>query len=469
MSGKENQSILLLIPLLFLLLLTACQDVAADGNSTAPSPIPATLTYATLSADSVDWDSIRIFNKTHPAIQIEVKDYSVYNEGEGSMHRGLERLLAEMTSGQIPDIFDFGGGSDSLGRLPYQQLVKKGYLEDLWPYIEKDPDLGRERLMEAPLKAAEVNGGLYMVFEKVWINTVLGPERLVGNRYSWTLDQLMDTFASMPEGATILQYFCDKKDIFRLSANVDNYIDWVTGQCNFDCDSFRSVLEFSNSFPLKFERPSNEDIDSEVINRIQSGLQMAEFVHLMNFTSIAHYEYIWGEDVSFVGYPTEDGSVGSQFYPYGGKLAMSSSCKNKEAAWELIRQVVLPKYHVTPKQVMETEISDREYLHIDLFGFPINCADFEVLKAYELSMPYSEEGAKIFAERGWVYDPTVTANQCERLLAFYNTIDKLIVDEPVIYNIVIDQCDAYFYGDRSLDDTIDQIQRRVTLYMNEIK
>ena len=54
-------------------------------------------------------------------------------------------------------------------------MALRGYLEDLWPYIENDPDLGREGVMEAPLKAAEVDGKLYTVFESVCINTLVGP------------------------------------------------------------------------------------------------------------------------------------------------------------------------------------------------------------------------------------------------------------------------------------------------------
>ena len=32
--------------------------------------------------------------------------------------------------------------------MPYRQLAQKGYLEDLWPYIENDPELGRGAVME---------------------------------------------------------------------------------------------------------------------------------------------------------------------------------------------------------------------------------------------------------------------------------------------------------------------------------
>ena len=69
-------------------------------------------------------------------------------------------------------------------------LAKRGYLEDLWPYIENDPELGRTSILEAPLKAAEVDGGLYMLFNRFSIQTVAGPIEVVGDQYSWNLDEL---------------------------------------------------------------------------------------------------------------------------------------------------------------------------------------------------------------------------------------------------------------------------------------
>lgn len=154
--------------------------------------------------------SIEKFNEIHTDVQIEIRDYS--DEG------GRERLQTELVLGKVPDIMElrcYGeDGKDLLKGvydvqhlpgsytgpeggyfMPYRQMVQKGYLEDLWPYIENDPDLGREAVLEAPLKAAEVNGGLYMLFERVEIFTLIGRESVVGARYSWTLD---DRWMPMP-------------------------------------------------------------------------------------------------------------------------------------------------------------------------------------------------------------------------------------------------------------------------------
>jgi len=380
---KRKTTVLLLAVLL--LALTACGEDSADKVQD-PDPAVTTLTYATLSAGNKTRTAINLFNKLNPDIHIELKDYSTYGE-DGSAYRGLEKLLSEMTAGQIPDIIDIGSG-DWAARVPYTQLIEKGYLEDLWPYIENDPDLGRESLMEAPLKAAEVNGGLYMVFGSVWINTLLAPERLVGDRYSWTREEMMELYAGMPENVTILDSYTTKDQMFYLQANMDDYIDWETRQCSFDSDGFRSLLEFSNSFPLEVERPSPEVLRDEQYQHIKSGLQMAETMQLFNFQTFPEREYIWGEKLSFIGFPTADGSIGSQFYPYRESLAMSSSCQNKEAAWKFMREVLLPDYDFTPEDVLKTERAERQYLNIELVGFPVNRADFEVLMAYNMSAPY---------------------------------------------------------------------------------
>ena len=43
------------------------------------------------------------------------------------------------------------------------------------------------------MKAAEINGGLYILFMEVRVNTIMGPESIVGDRYSWTLEELLGT------------------------------------------------------------------------------------------------------------------------------------------------------------------------------------------------------------------------------------------------------------------------------------
>ena len=57
----------------------------------------------------------------------------------------------------------------------------------------------------------------------------------------------------MPADSTILSCDSDRNDAFVYIACMclDNYVDWETGQCNFDNENFRSLIEFVRSFPEK--------------------------------------------------------------------------------------------------------------------------------------------------------------------------------------------------------------------------
>ena len=99
-------------------------------------------------------------------------DYSEFNT-QDDYEAGLKKLNTEIMSGSVPDILDTSG-------LPFQRFGQRGYLEDLWPFIENDPDLGREGVMEHVLEAASQEGKLYHLFDSFAIKTVAGAKNAVG-------------------------------------------------------------------------------------------------------------------------------------------------------------------------------------------------------------------------------------------------------------------------------------------------
>ena len=135
--------------------------------------------------------------------------------------------MTELALGWVPDIMEMyrtGGGDVSYDFyfnrdnsaddywMPYRQMVQKGYLENLWPYIENDPELGLDGVLLPPLKASEVNGGLYMLFGEVSVVTLMGAEHIIGERPGWTLDELLETFSTMSPDSTILRYNTTRED-----------------------------------------------------------------------------------------------------------------------------------------------------------------------------------------------------------------------------------------------------------------
>ena len=445
------------IPLLVLLLaaaLTACQ--AADDAEEEEEEAETTLIYAVLSKDGVDERAINQFNVRHrnAGVRIEVRYYLDEDGWDGK-----SRLLTEMASGRVPDIIDMGGSSG----LPYRQLVRRGYLEDLWPYINSDPYLNDGKLWDAPLKAAEVDGGLYIAFTEVCIHTVIGRESVVGTGFSWTVEDLMNAFAAMPDESSVLEYYLTKSDMFYylFRMNLDGFVDWKTGENHFDSETFRAALEFINSFPdsfpsLEFEG-GWEKAQEEVGDMVRHGQQMLSVQDIKSILDIQALDKVFArkEQVSLIGYPMEDGSAGSVFTIQGRTLAMSSTCQDKEAAWDFLRMAF------TKKTGIKTALNS--------YTFPVNRANFDNLVEVALRPPrYADgRGYRFFNGMVVVGVKRVKADVVNRFLDLCEHIDKVDLYDTSLYDIVWDACGLYFSGDKTLDETIEVIDNRVSLYVNE--
>ena len=479
--------------------------LTAKDRSEIPEKI--TLTYATMYLGQDERNRILDFNKNSTTHRIQVTDYSEYATDEDYM-AGITKLNAEILAGKVPDIL-------SVDSLPLRQYGAKGVLEDLWPYIDSDPELGREKLMDRVFAAAEQDGKLYQVFDSFSIQTIIGATDVVGENMGWTMQEFQDALASMPEGCSPFGVGSTKSGILStmLSQNLDSFVNWDTGECFFDGDNFKTALAFCDTFPLEFDYStyeySSEDSDT---TRIAEGRQMLTQAYLSDFRSFQRYEAMFGGTdalqhyylsynygpngytvevtdapvvdewggtnesnrvipgryVTFKGYPTEDGSCGSTFNISGG-LAMSSACADKETAWSFIRQLLLP------------EEEDNRYYR---WNFPVNKADFDKVAEEAMTAEYMTdgEGNPVLdldgnpieeSQGGWGWDDMMidiratSQSEYDQIMELYNAIDSVYSYDTKIFDIVTDVADSYFAGDRSLEDAASLIQNRVNTYVNE--
>ena len=125
-----------------------------------------------------------------------------------------------------------------------------------------------------------------------------------------------------------------------LAMNLDNFVNWDDGTCSFDSENLISLLEFCNTSPLEYDYNNEEYVDDAT--RVQNGQQMLMDLYLSDLADMQLYKAIFNGDFSFIGYPMEDGSVGSSFN-IGSGMAMSTTCKDKEGAWSFMRELLLPQ------------------------------------------------------------------------------------------------------------------------------
>ena len=449
------------LPLFFssvILLLAAC---SAGGQKAVLEADPGvtTLIYAQLSANGVNQEVLNKFNLEHKGeVQIEVRDYTKLSEGG---KQGVDLLMTEITAGRGPDIIELGTSGET-SQLSYRRLAEQGYLEDLWPYIEEDPGLGRgengllKGVLEAPLQAAKINGGLYAIFEKVQLHTLVGAKSVVGDHPGWTPEELLNIFAAMPDGSVILEDYHNWKDpsvkqrffTSLLYGFSDLFIDWEEGKCFFDGERFRSLLELTSCLPdqhdLERVCANQFEAQSEHFNRLRDGVVMLEDTGFGNMVEWrTRYDWFFGGS-SYVGYPVDDGSSGSYFEPVGIKLAMSSTCRNKEAAWLYMRQM----YYSLGKYGQGIDVGKMLYRR--------------ELRAAMTDLCYTRIGTEI------VQFPPLTRKEHARIQELCDSTARssLLVDQELV-DLVMEAAGPYFAGDKTLDETVRLIQSRAELYVNE--
>lgn len=426
----------------------------------------------TLATQYLSWnmrDGIINFNKSNDLYHIDVLDYSEYNTEE-DYSAGLTKLKAEILSGSVPDILD-------LSELPVGQFAARGILEDLYPYIEADPELSRGDLMENVLKAYETDGKLYQTLTSFSIFTAIGAESVVGDRTSWTVDEFQTALKNMQadhDGATAFDKYTTRDSILQLCLylDMDSFVDWSTGACSFDSPEFVKLLEFANSFPSEFDWENYEWTEGDDSwTRLMTGRQMLETTSVGSFNDLQIYDALFGGKSVCIGYPTSYGT-GNMFSVSGNTLAMSSKCADKDAAWQFLRQFFTESYQ-----------AGENYYY---WGFPTNKNAFEKKLKEAMTPEYmtdeygnfilDENGEKIELGSGGMSVAggsfefryhTVTEEEAAQLRALIASTSKAMNYDQSIYDIVQEQIAPYFDGQRSAADVAKLVQSKASLYVNE--
>lgn len=410
------------------------------------------LTLACMYTDYGIRSEVLKFNRSNPNYRIQIKDYSEYNTPD-DYTAGLTKLNTEIVSGLVPDLLD-------MTSLPYQQYVAKGVLEDLWPYIDADAEVGRDALMTEALQAMCVDGGLYEITPSFGVLTAIGQASKIGPEPGWTAADLQAAAAKYPNDL-LFQGFT-RMEILRncLYFNTDSYIDWQAGEAHFDTPEFISLLEFAKSFPEEIDWETYEYQDE--ISMMVQGKCLLVMGSLYSFEEVMLYNSALNGDLVYKGFPSQNG-IGASLFPTTA-LAITTTCADKDAAWSFMRTFL-------------TEESQNASYY---YGFPTNRAVFNEM-AENAMKEQSDDGmldgggvVMPYAARDyWLPDGTtmeikpLTQAQLDDFLSMVSQVSGIAGSNDQILNIVEEEATMFFAGQRSAQDTAGAIQNRVNLYVKE--
>lgn len=410
----------------------------ADASAVAQK---ATIVCGALVVDEELKDAVAAFNEKNNAYQIELRDY-------GEEEDPVMRMNADMASGNAPDMID-------LVDLPVQQYAAKGMLEDLTPYFDQDPELGLEDILDPVLDGMQIDGKLYYVTPYFQIITMAGRTEDVGEETGWTFDELKALLEKKGDGVRPF-YDENKWGILYsfLGHSITDFVDWETGECSFDSGQFQDILEICN-------KGTNEETDRSVnMYRLFRDRKILFFESTVSLADVFEHEKLYGEDINYIGYPNKD-KMGS-YFDFSFRIGMLANSGHKEGVWEFIRTFMTKEYQGGIMQRFEAPTRK-------------DCLDM-VIKKNTTTEPYTDEfgwnieplnGIESYEDGTEIEITPLSQAQVDKYLTLLNHTGKSSGYDEKILDIVFDEVEPYFAGEKSLEETTGIIQRRVQTYVNE--
>lgn len=409
------------------------------------------------------------FNKTDGSYRIEVADYSSYENP-------AEQINLDITAGKIPDIID-------VGYMPKELYIKKGFLADLYPFIEKDDEIKKEDFIDTVRTALEHDGKLYSLPVSFRIHAFAGPKKIFGSMEGWSYEDMEKIYNDMPEGSSFMynmtsEWFVENM----LSAQMDDFINYDTKEVKLDSEEFINMIEFSKNF--KDNKIDNSSDDSYIMSSggsggitvssndesyelIRKGKILLKSMEMYDFSDIQINEKLFKSQGGYnvLSYPSSDKNNKLSISSSGNCFAISEKCDNKEGAWNFLRRLYTYEFQKAAlsfsgfpirQDVMDKKIeyamATKEYTDDDgtkvtpVSNYSYNYGDFKITLK-----PYTKEQMDIFRS---ILDRIGTEMDFG---SSYNEIPKIIEEETK----------AFYSGDKTAKEAAEIIQSRVSIYINE--
>ena len=384
---------------------------------------------------------IMAFNQENNRYRITIKQYITHDEELSA----LSQLNTDILSGKMPDILLLDP------EMPLRSYISKGLLADVGKLMEEDEELDSGQFLENVLDAFRVNGTLYYVAPAFCVDTLVAKQSKTGDRTGWNQEEFFTVMAGLTEGTEMVSEtsrYTYLQDYMRVCGR--EYVDTDRGTCNFQSENFAEVLRFTATLPEQAERFEQEENSYD--SRYIEDKALLQPVTIRYVPDLAQQIYgCIGEDIAYVGYPSES-REGSCIRVCGMSFALSAGSDNLDGAWEFVRTFL-------------TEDFQRDELYgVNGSSLPIRQDIF----AERAQIAATQEGY-CFINGEFTPVPPMTQEQIDKAVDFIKGLHNMAFEDEVIMNIIYEEAESFFHGQRTAEDVAGLIRNRVQLYLSEGK
>lgn len=443
-SWKKLTSVICIVPML----LTACgapgakDKLSDDGQSGGKK----TVTISVMASNRFLEYAEQAYEQAHPDTNIVIKQYQEPQElgdnkvGIAMTQEDFEKYVntmnTEMLSGKGPDILLLSG-------LPVGKYVSKNLLANFYDLMKNDSEFKKDNYFQNIWKSLEINGGLYSMPLGASISLTQGNKKLLDQagvtvKQPWTWEDYIQASVQTKKklGDDIYATGNASGEFFLYNLVAEQYskfVDTANRKAHFESPLFRQYVEKIDSMiKNKIISKDNVDQDHVLFNKMQIG---------------GVSQYAMFKDALILRNPSMDQKNNLLGFNPSQNFAINGNSANKDEAWNFIKFLLSDEIQNSP----------------EMNGIPMNKTVYNKqfddvkteLKSGKITTNYGEVTTDMSPETLETFRPLI-----EQANSNMDTDNKIIT-------MLFDEMKPYFEGQKSLDESIQNLQSRVMTYLNE--
>lgn len=391
-----------------------------------------------ISYDEAFMSAVRIYNSQNSDSQIEVIDYgSEVDMGGTSSAQDWKKAITDFNlqvlSGKSPDIlFD----------IPYEyaeNYQKKGLLLDLSSLTESGRALAEDNYQANLLSLQKSESGIFHVGSGFRIKGFALPASMIEKINSWDGSDYEHWITQLPNQQKGFSYQGEKSQL--LASILEMELSAILNSNDtlaFNSESLKTALRFCQGSAQDGEF---DDWQSRVKNKEQS-LAYCEIGIPYHYRELSS---IWNEDIQSVGYPgSEHKAATASFFDTVAVYAQTDYKEECLAFLDIwlskeIQSKQQARYISALKPVLEMQIKNAQ------------------------TKNYSYNGERLLSEE----TPPLTEVGAASFLTMIDNLDQVDKGFSLVKEIILEEANYYFSGDKDLDTVIRVIDDRVSKSLAE--
>ena len=372
-----------------------------------------TLKIAGLSRPMVLASAISDFKALHPEYVVEYIDYAeLYGD------QALQQLQIDLIQGNAPDLLFVNG-------LPFEAYVSRGILENLYEWIDADNSVNRNDFTGNLIRELEsADHNLYRIPQSYSIVTTVGTQEVAGSRTEWTYKSINDELENNKK--VLSAFYGETRESLVLTLPlymIHTLVDYERAESKFDSDEAISFLRFLNNVQqyTQIQYKAENEMDA-----LRNGEIIFAQVMILSPEMFVETDDSFNGGLLYPGYPD---AAGGSFY-LNLPMSIPTTAEEKYGAWEFMKMMFSSEYYATRGGWIPLQ------------------SGFEASLQNAIVNGVSEESIK-------------------KLEKIQKGICNLVYYDKMVSEILEDETSYMFAGEKTVEETAEQIDKRVQLYLTE--